>query len=64
VENAVAVALERRAQAAVVLLAQSSARFVRAHRQRRQPLLLVLADLRLEGAGDRSGNFRHAVQAR
>jgi hypothetical protein len=63
-QDAVAVALERRAQAAVVLRPQAAACLVRPHRKRRQPALLVLAHLRLEGAGDRSGNFRHAAQAR
>jgi hypothetical protein len=64
VEDAVAVVLERRAQAAFVLLAEPSPRLVRLHGERREPALLVLAHLRLEGAGDRSRNFRHANQAR
>ena len=44
-ENAVAVTLERRAQAAVVLLSKASARVVRPHGERRQPALFTIAHL-------------------
>src|SRR4051794_7767354 len=47
VQDAIAVALERRAQAAIILRTQSSARVVRAHGEGREAALLVLADLRL-----------------
>src|SRR5262249_29897530 len=64
VEDAVPVALERCPEPAVVFLAQTAARLVRAHGERGDPPLFVPAHLRLEGAGHISGYFRHAVQAR
>jgi hypothetical protein len=63
-QDAVAIALERCAQAAIVLGAQPATRVVRAHGERREPALLVLADLRLECVRHRSRQFRHAFQAR
>ena len=53
-EDPVAVALERRAQATVVLFAQPAARLVGADGEQRKPPLLVLAHLRLEGIRDPS----------
>ena len=41
------------------LLARAAARLVRAHGERREPVLLVLANARLEGVGDLSGELRH-----
>ena len=48
VQDPVAIALERRAHAALVLLARAPARLVRLDGERRQPRLLVLAHTRLE----------------
>jgi hypothetical protein len=61
-QDAVAVTLERRAQQALLLfvLAQPSSRLVRAHGKRREPALLVLANVLFEGVCDSSGHFRHA----
>ena len=53
VEDAIAVALERRSNRAFVLGAKPAAVLVGANRERRKPPLLVLADARLEGVGDR-----------
>src|SRR6266511_2357183 len=60
-EDPVAVALERRPQAALLLfiLAQATARLVRAHGKRRERLLFVLADLPLECVRHPSNHFRH-----
>ena len=55
VHNAVPVTLERRPQPARFLLACASACLVGAHRERRQPPLLVVANARLEGVGNPSG---------
>ena len=63
-QDPVAVALERRAQATVVLGAEPSTRLVGADGERRQRSLLLLAHLRLEGVGDLSGKFGHRFQAR
>jgi len=52
VHDAVAVALERRADAALVLFAEAAARLVRADGERRERPLLLLADTRGEGVGD------------
>ena len=51
VQDPVAIALERRAQAAFVLLAHAPARLVRAHGERREPGVLLLPDPRLECVG-------------
>ena len=59
VDDPVAVALERRPQQARLLLARAPARLVRAHRERREPPLLVLANARLEGVRSPSGELRH-----
>ena len=58
VQDAVAVALERRADAALVLGARAPARLVRAHGERRERVLLELADARSEGVGNSPGNAR------
>ena len=52
VHDAVTVALERRADAALVLLAKAAARLVRADGERRERPLLLLADTRGERVGD------------
>ena len=59
VHDPVAVALERRAQQARLLLARAPARLVGAHGERRKPPLLVLANARLEGIRSPSGKLRH-----
>ena len=59
VDDAVAVALERRPQPALVLGILAPARLVRAHGPRREPPLLVLANRLGEAVGDRSGDLRH-----
>ena len=59
VHDPVAVALERRAQQARLLLARAPARLVGAHGERREPPLLVLANARLEGIRSPSGELRH-----
>jgi len=59
VHHPVAVALERRAQQARLLLARAPARLVRANRERRERALLVLANARLEGIRSPSGKLRH-----
>ena len=62
--NAVPVTLERRPQPARFLLASASACLVGAHRERRQPPLLVVANARLEGVGNNpSGELRHEGKA-
>ena len=52
VEDAIAVALERRADAALLLVARPAGGVVRAHGERREGTLLLLADPRGEGVGD------------
>ena len=59
VDDAVAVALERRPQAAFLLGSLAPARLVRAHGERREPLLLVLANRVREAVRDLSGDLRH-----
>jgi len=59
VEDPVAVALERRSHPTFVLGTEAASGLVGAHRARRQPALLVLADARLEGVLDSSGNLGH-----
>src|SRR5581483_11416678 len=59
VHDPVAVALERRPQAALVLRMLAAARLVAPHRERREPALLVLADRVREAVGDRSGDLGH-----
>ena len=54
VDDPVAVALERRPQAARLLLVCAPATLVGAHRERRERPLLVRAHARLERVGDRS----------
>ncbi len=51
-DDPVAVALERRAQQARLLLARAAPRLVGANRERREPLFLLRADAGLEGVGD------------
>ena len=51
VHDPVAVALERRAEQARRLLARAPTRLEGAHRERREPSLLLLAYARLEGIG-------------
>src|SRR5215208_922711 len=62
-EDSVAVALERRSQATLLLfvLAQPATRLVRAHGQRREASLFVLADLGLECVRNPSSDLRHAT---
>ena len=62
VDDAVSVALERRAQATGRFLEGAAARLVGADGKRREGLFLVLADPSFEGIGDRSGNARHQVK--
>src|SRR4029079_7973769 len=59
VDDPVAVALERRAEAAFLLGNLAPTRLVRAHRERRQPLLLVLANRVREAVRDLSDDLRH-----
>ncbi len=59
VDDPVAVALERRPQPALLLRRLAAARLVRAHGERREPLLLVLANRLREAVGDLSGDLRH-----
>ena len=60
VEDAVAVALERRSDAALAPPARSAAaRLVRAHGERRERALLQLADARGEGVGNPPGDLGH-----
>ena len=61
-EDPVAVALERRAQATLLLLARAPACAVRANGERRQPRLLVLAYARLEGVRHSACQFRHGLR--
>ncbi len=58
VDDAVAVALERRPQAALLLGQIAPAGVVRAHRERREPALLVLPNEALEGIGNPTGELR------
>ena len=62
VDDPVAVALERRPDAALVLLAEAPPRLVGANGARRQRALFVRADARLEGVSDSSGQLRHEVR--
>ena len=59
VDDAVAVALEGRAQAAIGLVGEPSPGLVRARRQRRQPRPLVLLDVLREGVRDPAGKLWH-----
>jgi hypothetical protein len=59
VDDAVAVALERRPQPAFLLGKVAPARLVRAHGERRQPTLLVLAHEAREGISNLTGKLRH-----
>ena len=59
VEQPVAVALERGAHPARLLVPDSPARLVRPDGERRQPALLVLAHALLEGVRNQSGELRH-----
>ena len=61
VQDPVAVALERRAQAAIVLGLQPATRLVRPHGQRRQPASFVFSHLRLERFRHCSCDLRHHV---
>jgi hypothetical protein len=63
-EDPITVALERRAEAARVLLPQATLRLVRPDRERREPTLLVLAHPRFERIRDSSRNLLHEDQAR
>ena len=63
VDDAVAVALERRAQQARLLLPRAPARLVGPDRQRREPALLVLANARFEGVSSPSGKLGHDADA-
>ena len=62
VDDPVAVALERRPHAALLLFALAAARLVGAHGERRQPRLLVLADAGLEGVSNSPGQLGHRFQ--
>jgi hypothetical protein len=53
-QDPVAIALERRAKASIVIRPKPAARLVGAHGQRRQPSFLLLAHLTLEGIRDSS----------
>src|SRR5262249_3986208 len=59
VTDAVAVALERRTQPALLLGDVASARLVGAHGDRREPALLVLTNCVREAVRDLSGDLRH-----
>ena len=59
VDDPVAIALERRPYAALVLLASAAPRLVGADGERRERRLLLRADARLEGVRDSSGQLRH-----
>jgi hypothetical protein len=59
VDDAIAVALERRPQPALLLGEIAPARVVRADGERRQPALLVLPHEALEGIGNLTGELRH-----
>ncbi len=61
-ENPVAVALERRAQTTLFVLARAPACAIRADGERRQPRLLVLAYARLEGIRHSACQFRHGLR--
>src|SRR4051794_19647446 len=63
VDDPVAVALERSPQAAFVLRSLASSRLVRAHGERREPLLFVLANRVGEAVRDLSGDLRHRRSA-
>jgi hypothetical protein len=58
-QDAIAIALERRAQTAIVLRLESSTGLVGTDGQRRQRPVFLLANLRLEGVGDSSCKFWH-----
>src|SRR5437867_1456311 len=59
VHDAVAVALERRADPALVLRAEATARLVGADRERREGAFLLRADPRGEGVGNSPCELRH-----
>ena len=59
VDDPVAVALERRPHGALLLRRVPAARLVRAHGERREALLLVLADSLLEGVTNSPGQLGH-----
>ena len=63
VHDAVAVALERRPQPALLLGQVAPARLVGANGKRRQPLLLVLPHEAREGIGNQTGGLRHPHQS-
>ena len=62
-DDPVAVALERRAQAAWAFLLRAPMGLVRADGERREPAFLVLADASLEGVRSPSGKLGHAADA-
>ena len=59
VDDPVAVALERRADVGLALGPEAAAGLVRAHRERREGVLLQRADARGEGVRDASGELCH-----
>ena len=61
VQDAVAVALERRPQPAFRLVVRAPGRLVGAHCERREPRLLVRANALLEGVRNPSGQLGHAL---
>jgi len=62
VDDPVAVALERRPQAALLLRVYAAAALVRAHGERREPPLLVLSDGVGEAVGNSPGELGHRGQ--
>ena len=62
VDDAVAVALKRRADAAFFLGLLAAAALVRAHGEGRQGVALQLAHTGREGVGNSSGQLRHAAR--
>src|SRR4051794_4986693 len=62
VDDAVAVALKRRPKPALFVGKLPPARLVRAHRERREPALLVLANGLGKAVGDLSGDLGHQSQ--
>ena len=58
-DDPVAIALERRPEAALLLRSLASARLVRADRERREPPFLVLANRVREAVRDLSCDLRH-----
>ena len=63
-QDPIAIALERRAQTAIVLRLESSACLVGTDGQRRQRSFFLLTNLPLEGVGDSSCKLVHWFQAR